>query len=235
MIMRIALVAMGVLAWLWAAPLAAEQVIKRDEAVSRMAAALHEALRGQEDGFVADTPTLGHDVKLPDGAVSWQVELPGGTLQPGRQSLPVTVLVEGQAAQTLKVTVLIRQKLLLPALKEPLPKGRVVTGDDLQWLELVSDRILPDLVRDGTEIHGKETLRQVRPGVPLQRAWFSEPVAVKRGEKVRVIFKKSSLDIETTAVAVTQGRLGEEIQVMNPDSSRRYKVRITAPGEATIE
>lgn len=217
------------------APAFAEQVIKRDEAAAQLTLTLQDALKAREDGFQADGVSLSQDLKLPDGAVTWSVELPGGTLQPGRATLPVSALVNGAPAFTSKANVIIRQKLLLPAVKENLPKGHVVTGDDLQWLEHVADRPIPNLVRDGTEVTGKESLRPIRPNTPLQTGWFSEPMAVNQGEKVRVILKKAGLSIETRAVAVTKGKVGDEIQVMNPESSRRYRVRITAPGEATVD
>lgn len=220
---------------LWSLTAWAEQIVPQAEAVSRVTQTLQDALTGLQDGFVVDGVTLPHDLKLPDGAVSWQVELPPGTMQPGRYTLPVTVVVNGETAMTVKANLHIQQRMTLPAAKANLPKGHIIGPDDLQWLEYQADRPLVNPVRDGTDLMGKETLRPVRPNTPLLQSWFAEPLAVNQGEKVRILLDKGGLSIETRAIAMGKGRVGDEIVVRNPESSRRYRARITGPGEATVD
>jgi flagella basal body P-ring formation protein FlgA len=55
---------------------------------------------------------------------------------------------------------------------------------------------------------------------------------VKRQEPVRVRLAVGGVSVETTAIALVDGRPGEVIRVRNKQTSKTYAVRVTGPGVA---
>jgi flagella basal body P-ring formation protein FlgA len=65
---------------------------------------------------------------------------------------------------------------------------------------------------------GKLARRTLLPGVPIPLNAVGEPNAISNGSRVRVVFDQEGLEIETYAIALQAGSVGEVISVRNPDS-----------------
>ena len=69
--------------------------------------------------------------------------------------------------------------------------------------------------------------------VLLQRDLEERP-PILAGEDVAVEVTYRSVAIETRAVALKEGRIGEPIVLKNPDSTQTYGARVTGPGRAEV-
>lgn len=177
----------------------------------------------------------GKVLDLPDGALTWELEANPDTLQPGRETLMATALVDGAPATTLSVSALFIQKVRVPVARSNIRRGDVVAADDFKWQEVELTRPLPGLVRRPGTLVGKAAIRPVRAGVALRQGWFDAPMAVDRGDRVRIQVVRGGLKIDTNAVALAKGRVGDLIQVRNPKSNVRYEARVTGPGLARVQ
>ena len=72
------------------------------------------------------------------------------------------------------------------------------------------------------------------PGVPIPMNAVTEPNAISNGARVRVVFQQDGLDIETYAIALQAGRVGQVISVRNPDSGMTISGVIQADGSVRV-
>lgn len=78
------------------------------------------------------------------------------------------------------------------------------------------------------------TRHAMSAGHALLRRDFEERPPILAGEDVTVRVTYRSIAIETRAVALREGRIGEPIALKNPDSARTYNARVTGPHRAEV-
>ncbi|MBF0610195.1 MAG: flagellar basal body P-ring formation protein FlgA [Magnetococcales bacterium] len=176
--------------------------------------------------------------QVPDGELSMELTLHPDELAPGvRLTVPVTLLINGKAEAATTVTVKLKQRQKMVVTRQSIHKGETLHAGMLEVREsemttATGDVVLADRL---SSLIGKAANRQIREGQPLRMEWLEEPLAVTRGEKIRVSIQEKGLTIETTAVAESPGKVGEIIQVRNMKSNRRFPVRLVAPGAGKVE
>lgn len=103
-----------------------------------------------------------------------------------------------------------------------LQRGMVLNADDLSGDYRAQDFI------------GKELIRSVRAGAPIDVRNVRRPHLVKRNETVTLVFRRGPLVMETLGRSLGQGAEGERIAVMNTSSRKRVMGRITAEGVVEV-
>ena len=81
---------------------------------------------------------------------------------------------------------------------------------------------------------GKLARRTLLPGVPIPLNAVSEPNAITNGARVRVVFNQDGLEIDTYAIALQAGTVGEVISVRNPDSGLTISGIVQADGSVRV-
>lgn len=208
------------------------QVVERQVVMRESEQRLKALLEGSGGELRVSQVFFRDPLNLPDGRVDWAIRDGVGELKPGRQSVAVAVTVDGRPATVIQVAATLKQLAGYPVLRRAVKRGEVVSEADLRWEEKELDREIPGLVRDAGQVAGQAAAREIKPNRPLQEEWFGSPVAVKRGERLRVVMERGPLTIETVGVARSAGRVGETISLENPDSHRRFEARILEPGRA---
>lgn len=191
----------------------------------------------EEVGNGMQVITLAHRsrLKVPDGFVSWKFDTDVANLEPGRQNLPIVVLVNGRLAARSTIRVSLKQRVLTPMLRHNVKRGHMVGKGDLELRELELSRALTGRIKEFHEVVGLVAKKNLRKGRPLVEKWFELPLAVDRGDRVRVKLLRGGLKIETVGVALQRGWIGDMISIRNPKSRLAYEARITAPGEARVQ
>ncbi|HIJ83500.1 MAG: Flagellar basal body P-ring biosynthesis protein-like protein [Magnetococcales bacterium] len=211
------------------------QVISSDEINQIVAEELHSFFVRQRADLRVEGVGYRYVLDLPDGKVDWVVEPVSAQKVSGQQSVGVSVLVNGVLEKKIRVPVKLKMELKIPVARNVLQRGQTVNSNDLEWQTVAMVRTVPDLVRNENDILGFATTRRINAGEPLRTQWFEKPLAVGRGERVRVVVaSKPGLKIETTAVAMDGGKVGDVIQLRNPESQMRYEARILSPGTVQV-
>lgn len=214
---------------------ASAQVVARADVVAGVRPQLEAVLALANSNLKVTSIFHRHDLKLADGEVTWQVDVDPGSLKPGRRTVQVTALVEGIPEATTKVATVIKGYLDVPVARHNLKRGSSVIASDIEYKRIEVTRPIDGLVGDKEDVVGMMTLRAVREGVPLRMKWFDAPLAIERGESVKVKLVRGGLVINATAIALGKGRVGDTIQLRNPESHIRYEARVSAPGQARIQ
>lgn len=77
---------------------------------------------------------------------------------------------------------------------------------------------------------GMEVRRAVRKGDIIRTSSLTQPLAVEKGDQVKIRAQQDGLSIVTSGIALTKGKIGEQIRVRNLRSERVIKARISDKG-----
>ncbi|MCA9291505.1 MAG: flagellar basal body P-ring formation protein FlgA [Phycisphaerales bacterium] len=117
-------------------------------------------------------------------------------------------------------------------LRVPAERGRIIGPSDVEsadaWMSPGDAASMVDL----RTALGRETTRALERGETLTSRTLRPSFVVKRGDVVRIVKILGPLRIERSAVARSDGAVGDSIDVRHERSTLR--VLITGPGEATI-
>lgn len=162
------------------------------------------------------TPTL----------VSLQSDTGGGLFSAGVVPYPGAepVVITGRAESVIDI----------PVLSRPIARGDIISGSDIEWIRLRSDRVRSDTILEASDLEGMAAKRSLRPGEALRDYDLAAPVMIERGETVALVFQSGPLLLTAQARALTDGAAGERIRFMNLQSSRTVEAVITGPGEARV-
>lgn len=180
-------------------------------------------------------------IDLPEAAMSHRAfagaaivaRLPAHAPRPG----PVVVeceLVNAQGARHLvAVPCKVFVRRVVPVAAARLPRHRVLEEDDVRWkeMEFSATGCWPE---GASELTGRRLRRGIEPGAVVLTDLLESVPEVERGDAVDVIVRENGLEVRLEAVALEDGRAGEEIRLRNKDSRRVVRAVVTAPGCAEV-
>lgn len=81
---------------------------------------------------------------------------------------------------------------------------------------------------------GMKVKRAIGPGSTLTKEQLEPPIVIKKGDSVVVSASTGMMAVKTTAVALSDGREGEQISVKNRRSQRVIEAQVVGPGQVKI-
>jgi flagella basal body P-ring formation protein FlgA len=152
---------------------------------------------------------------------SFDPDAPAATQAPGAQPIHVTLAVS-----------LLRD---VPVAARRLHKGSVITCEDFA----VQRRRLRDapprvLAQPCETVSGTVALRDIAVGDVLRDVDVGPTPDVMAGEPVRLNVKLRGISVAATAIALSDARVGDEIEVRLQHPARTLKTRVTAPGSVQL-
>ncbi len=103
---------------------------------------------------------------------------------------------------------------------------------DSEWRD--TSKLNQSYVTDSSRLRGKSAARRIRSGEAIRLSSVTEPMAIKRGDAVVVEAQAGSITVSTQGIALSNGRVGEQISVRNSQSERIVRVKIIGPGRAQV-
>jgi flagellar basal body P-ring formation protein FlgA len=123
----------------------------------------------------------------------------------------------------------------------PVPSVTIYPGDTIKDSYLVDHDFANDpfaprqaVIETRSGLVGKLARLTLLPGQPVPLNAVTEPNVVSNGSRVRVVFEEDGLDIETYAIALQSGSVGEVISVRNPDSGLTISGVIQSDGSVRV-
>lgn len=173
------------------------------------------------------------ELTLPAGTLSWQVT-PSRPGIMGSSSFSIAFAVDGKPATTCVVRGRLEAMAEVVTAVVTLHKGDVVTDSSL----VMQQQDIGGLENPFTakeQILGMQVARTVNAGTVLEQAHIVLPAIIKGGEMVKILARKGALQLSTSGLAKTDGRLGEIIQVKNISSNKLIHCRVDGPGIVSVE
>lgn len=117
---------------------------------------------------------------------------------------------------------------------QPIGRGQRLTRDMLEKRDVIINQRRRSGFQDPENMLGMEARRAINAGVPITPDMLVEPEAVERGDRVVISSSSEAFSITTRGEAVSSGRVGDQIPVINENSGRRVRGRITKPGHVSV-
>ena len=163
----------------------------------------------------------GHlDPRLKLGACDQPLE---GFMQRGREIGSRTIVgVRCEGSRPWKVyvpiEVFVTRQVLVAA--NPLSKGHLVTAADLRREPRDVTRMTSGYIDEPAQVIGQRIRMPVMVGRPLTPRMLEADSIIRRGQTVTLVVASGSLDIKMGGKALSDGALGQRIQVENTNSGR---------------
>jgi flagella basal body P-ring formation protein FlgA len=159
-------------------------------------------------------------VSLPSGTVSYRILKPTKGITPGLQSLLVAAEVNGKEVARLWIKAEIRVFDDVLVTSYPLAHHEIVSADKvrLERRDISSVAARPFSRMD--EVAGLEAARALEVNEVLTQKSLNRPTLMRRGSAIVLVYESGSLRVETPGVAEEGGKVGDLIQVKNPDSGK---------------
>ncbi|MBV9826697.1 MAG: flagellar basal body P-ring formation protein FlgA [Alphaproteobacteria bacterium] len=91
------------------------------------------------------------------------------------------------------------------------------------------------VITDMKEVEGKILRAGLAVGTPILQSQLDLPISVHRGQHVVLTAEDSAMEIKTSAVALEDGRVGDNIRVENPDSQKTVSATVTRDGGVEVK
>ena len=114
-----------------------------------------------------------------------------------------------------------------------IPRGNRLDENSFSW-EIIEGRAPTDLIHSGADFATLEALRDIMPGDKLRRSAVKMAPAVRKNEIVHVSIVRGALTVTNLVRISRDATIGELIDVVNVESGRPLKVRVTGIGEVEI-
>jgi flagella basal body P-ring formation protein FlgA len=131
----------------------------------------------------------------------------------------------GKAVETVEVVTTARH----------LDRGTIIGANDIRIDRKPKTAARDTLVIDASLVTGMEVRRTVREGQALRMSDLSEPTLVKSGTSVSMVLKSGTLTLTATGQAMSDGKIGGAVQVMNAQSKRVLQGIVTGPDQVTVQ
>ena len=138
---------------------------------------------------------------------------------------PVTAVSTEPPAPPTPVVTATRKAL---AINQTLPRGSHLTPAMLSWVDIPSTSWAGHHLSDMAAAQGAELTRDMRPGQVLSKNDIRPSVMVKKGQLVTIhIGEAGKMSISAQLQALQDGRIGETINLKNPESGRMLSGVVT--------
>ena len=114
-----------------------------------------------------------------------------------------------------------------------IPRGNRLNASTFSW-EIVEGRVPTDLIHYGADFAMLEALRDIMPGDKLRRSAVKMAPAVRKNEEVQVLIVRGALRVTNLVRISRDATIGESIDVVNVESGRPLKARVTGIGQVEI-
>jgi flagella basal body P-ring formation protein FlgA len=198
-------------------------------------------IRGAVETAAASRISLnGSNVQIEVSAIDARLQLPACP------SLAVDLPPTTMASMTAKVSCIQPQWTIYVPLRVHawteaivaagnLPPNRALAAEDFTRGKVDVFSAPGGVITDPRQVQGKILRAGLVVGSPILSTMLDQPVAVRRGQRVVLTASDSAMSVKTSAVAMEDGRVGDNIAVQNPDSQKTVRATVTRDGGVEIK
>lgn len=127
------------------------------------------------------------------------------------------------------------ENITLPVLTRDIGRGETITQGDVELRSFARSRVVArDIVTAAADIVGQAARRSLRAGSSLRMGDLEEPKMVRRGELVTIEYEAPGLLLSVRGKALGDGAMGEEVAILNVQSSRVVQASVKGMGRVAV-
>ncbi len=145
-------------------------------------------------------------------------------------NVAVRTRCEGSKPWAILVSAKVVMKLPVIVAKHNLAKGTRLTEADLEIIDVDTTTLAYGFVTNLADTLGKELTRPTVRGQPIRQASLSAPKVIKRGDAVVIEAHSRGISVSSQGIALSDGKVGQQIRIKNEQSQRTVMVEVLAEG-----
>jgi len=176
------------------------------------------------------------DILAPVGnsITTFNIDWRSGPRSVGLASVDIDILVDDVKYTTVTIQYNLRcYTKVLVAIADIL-KDEAFTNNNTKVIRTEITKLHTRPAGSLKDLDGRFAKRTIRAGRAINLNDSYLPAVVQRGKMVTVIVRKGNLVIRSKAVAKRSGRIGDTIEVQNPDSGKIFRTEVTGPGKVEV-
>lgn len=151
----------------------------------------------------------------------------------GRVSVGVRCAMEKK--WSIFVSALIKVYADVLVLSQPLQRGDIITRDKFFSEHQEVTKLRGDFFIEPASVENKQAARPLAVGTVLGARNVSEPLQIKKGDRVMIRSQQSGLAITMGGVAMMDGVKGQRIRVKNQNSGRIINATVEEAGWVSVK
>lgn len=178
--------------------------------------------------------SLGGDIQVAPGDVVAEA-VPFTTRGSGRLGFTIKMRDERGESTAFNVEAFVDEWAEMPVAKRALPRGAVVTEDDVMMARLNLSSLPGDVAREQRGIVGLSTASDIAFGEVFRRNKLAIPAAVQANSRVTVMYRSPGFEATASGVALESGIVGQEIRIRNESSKKIISGTVIEPGLVRVK
>lgn len=118
--------------------------------------------------------------------------------------------------------------------RRALAHRETIAAADLERVTADVGRMPMEALPDEGALAGAKVSRPIAAGKTVLASMIASAQLVKSGDEVQTVVRIGALEARGAAIAAQGGALGDEIRVVNADSKRALRARVTGDGEVEV-
>lgn len=152
----------------------------------------------------------------------------------GQNRLLFKVSCPSPSPWQLYIPVTREQYLPVAIASHPLHQNQILTEQDVELRELDVSQLNNGYFSDLSLVIGRKLRRPIATGAPLKPNTLIQRQLISKGDEVFIRAENGVVSIQVPAIALSNGKMGQQISVRNKQSRRVIKARVTGPGQVEV-
>jgi len=200
------------------------------EAASRQIQERLAALAPSDEPYAVAALSRPQDARVPAGALEITATLPGAVPGHGVIGATVVVKVDGKTVQTLPQSFRIGRYRSVIVAARALEARTTLGPNDWRVERRATTEVPAGALAAMPDAADLETAQPIKAGDVLTPAVVRPRLLVRRGDLVTLVVEGPGFRITSQGLAVTDGRRGDALRVVNPTSKRETLGKVEAAG-----
>ncbi|MDF1615418.1 flagellar basal body P-ring formation chaperone FlgA [Desulfurivibrio dismutans] len=174
-------------------------------------------------------------VTIPAGLLDYQLDSDPDPGRLGRQSLQVTLLVNGRAEARLRLNANLQRMGKVVMTTRRINRGEVISPDDLTVHRRDISMLDGSIIDDPRQAAGKQLRTTLQAGAIVYQNLLEKPPLVRRGDRVTIRATTGRVQVNAPGEVREIGAEGDLIRVRNLMSRREIMARVVNGGLVETE
>lgn len=178
--------------------------------------------------------TIGEDISVPAGKVSYEIIAPDQWQGWGKTVLGLVIRVDDQLIRNMSIPVEVEALADMVVALYPLPRGMVVEANDVSLQKRDLSDVTGKVSFNLADVLGKRVRVPIRANTPVRSDYLEKVPLVKNGQVVTIIAENGAFRVTATGMARGAGAEGDLIMVQNMNSKKSVQARVVDAGTVAV-
>lgn len=154
--------------------------------------------------------------------------------QLGASNVTLRVVCPGSSPWSFYLSSTVERLRPILVASRNLGRGDTLTEADLTLEQRDVSTLGNNTLSDPARAIGQQTRRPISQGDSIRLTLLTPPRVIEKGDAVSIKATAGGISVLSTGIAMTGGKVGEQIRVQNQKSERVIKARVTGQGQVEV-